>query len=227
VPVWLHNLSTASLALAGLCALYVIFDVAFRHRPKMPIMAVVWPLTALYSGPLGLWAYWKIGRPSPQRQPAQNDQDSKKPFWQRVFVSSTHCGAGCAFGDIIGEWSVFFSGLTFVGSTLLAMYVVDFAAAYVVGIAFQFFPIRWMKHLPPRRALWEAVKADTLSLAAFQVGMYAWMALDHFVLFHGDPAFKVDAAVYWFMMQIAMCIGLLTTFPANWLLVRMGVKEGM
>ena len=32
---------------------------------------------------------------------------------------------------------------------------------------------------------------------------------------------------FWFMMQIAMMLGLATTFPMNWWLIRRGVKEAM
>jgi uncharacterized protein DUF4396 len=34
-------------------------------------------------------------------------------------------------------------------------------------------------------------------------------------------------AVFWFMMQIGMIPGFMTTYPANWLLVRGGVKSAM
>jgi len=33
--------------------------------------------------------------------------------------------------------------------------------------------------------------------------------------------------VFWFMMQIGMIFGFLTTYPANWLLVKWGIKSGM
>jgi len=32
---------------------------------------------------------------------------------------------------------------------------------------------------------------------------------------------------YWFMMQIGMVLGFIASFPANWYLVRAGVKPGM
>jgi hypothetical protein len=32
---------------------------------------------------------------------------------------------------------------------------------------------------------------------------------------------------FWLMMQIAMILGLATTFPMNWWLIRRGVKEAM
>ena len=34
-------------------------------------------------------------------------------------------------------------------------------------------------------------------------------------------------AVFWFMMQIGMILGFMTTYPANWLLVLWGVKSAM
>ena len=32
-----------------------------RYQP-MPIMNLVWPITALYMRPLGVWAYWRVAR---------------------------------------------------------------------------------------------------------------------------------------------------------------------
>lgn len=61
MPNILTLLGWISLTLAGLCALIVAIDVA-GHRQHMWIMNVVWIVTALYSGPLGLWAYFRWGR---------------------------------------------------------------------------------------------------------------------------------------------------------------------
>jgi hypothetical protein len=41
------------------------------------------------------------------------------------------------------------------------------------------------------------------------------------------PALPIDSSTWWFMMQIGMLIGFLTSWPVNrWLLVR-GIKEPM
>jgi hypothetical protein len=32
---------------------------------------------------------------------------------------------------------------------------------------------------------------------------------------------------YWFLMQIGMTIGFVTSYPANWFLVAKGIKEAM
>jgi hypothetical protein len=63
-----------------------------------------------------------------------------------------------------------------------------------------------------------------LSIVAFEIGMFAWMALVYFVLFtHPHPT--PDHAAYWLMMQIAMTIGLASTYPVSAWLVRRGVSR--
>ena len=139
--------------------------------------------------------------------------------------ATTHCEAGCTLGDVIAEWVVFGLGVTLAGRALWPEYIGDFALAYLLGIVFQFFAIVPMRHLTVGAGIREAVKADTLSLTAFEVGLFAWMALMAFVIF--QPAMHPDSVVYWFMMQIGMIIGFATSYPMNWVLVRRGVKEGM
>jgi hypothetical protein len=36
-----------------------------------------------------------------------------------------------------------------------------------------------------------------------------------------------DHAAYWFLMQIGMILGFLSSYPANIWLIRHGIKEGM
>jgi hypothetical protein len=81
-----------------------------------------------------------MGRPMAADAPATK---SETPYWKRIFVSATHCGCGCVIGDILGPPIVFGFGLTLLGVVLFAEYVVEFVFAYVFGIAFQYFPIRW------------------------------------------------------------------------------------
>lgn len=148
-----------------------------------------------------------------------------KPFWQSVFVSTTHCSSGCSLGDMIGAPIVFFLGLTIAGSSLFADYVVEFILAFLLGIAFQYYGMGFKAHDNPGQALKDALKADTLSLIAFEIGMFGWMAITHFLLFTEAP--EVNSPVFWFMMQLAMMLGFCTSYPANWYLVQKGVKHAM
>ncbi|HKI78339.1 MAG TPA: DUF4396 domain-containing protein [Ignavibacteriaceae bacterium] len=149
----------------------------------------------------------------------------ENPFWQKVFVSTSHCGAGCTFGDLIGEWGIFLIGITLFASESLTVYIVDFSVAYLTGIIFQYAAIGQMTKMEPFQIIKAAAIADTFSLVAFEIGMFGWMAITRLVLF--SPPLKPDNITYWFMMQFAMVIGFLTSYPANWILVEKGIKEGM
>jgi hypothetical protein len=216
IPHWLQLLATASLALAFLSA--ATAALLLRARPqRMWVMNVVWPVTALYWGPVGLWGIWDLGTPPVRPRPA-------KPFWQQVAVSVTHCGAGCTLGDIIGEWLVFAFGWTLFGEKLYAELLVDFPLALGLGIVFQYFTLAPMRGMGLREGLIAAVKADTVSILAFEIGLFGWMALDAFVLFPGE---SIASWNHWFQMQIGMVVGFFTSYPANWLLLETGLKEPM
>ena len=242
-PQWLQSLATAFLALALLCALIMAVLLVMRPQ-KMWIMDIVWPVTALYWGPVGLWGLWDMG--TPPVSPAKREQQRRlgeereqeaaiagrareepgpmKPLWQQVAVGVTHCGAGCTLGDIIGEWLVYAFGWHWFGDKLYAELLVDFPLAFGLGILFQYFTIAPMRGLGLREGLIAAVKADTISIVAFEIGLFGWMALCAFVLFPGE---SIATWNHWFQMQVGMIVGFFTSYPANWLLLRKGLKEPM
>jgi hypothetical protein len=104
-------------------------------------------------------------------------------------------------------------------------WVYDFVAAFILGIGFQYFTIKPMRQVSTVEGLKAALKADTLSLSAWQIGMYGWMAIATFLLFGRE--LRPSSVVFWFMMQIGMIAGFLTSYPINWWLLRTGVKEAM
>ena len=230
-PSWLTLLASISLGLAFVCSVIIVIDLLTGHPQKMWIMDVVWPITALWSGPFGLYAYYKIGRLSTKAKASQAKKQGKKPpnkqkpFWQSVAVGATHCGGGCTLGDVIAEWFVFFVPLTLFGRHIFGTWLLDFVLAFLLGIAFQYFTIKPMRDLSVKEGLIQAVKADTLSLTAWQVGMYGWMAITTFVIFGHE--LEKTSPVFWFMMQLAMILGFCTSYPVNWWLLRKGIKETM
>jgi hypothetical protein len=224
-----------SLAIAFLCAAIITVH-EIRYPQKMMVMNLVWPLTALYLSVFGLFAYFRFGVPmarsrGPHGEEAQMGGQMKMehtagPTLIDAAVTATHCGAGCVLGDIVSEFAVFASGAVILGSVLLASFVWDFVAAWCLGIAFQYFTIVPMRNLSPIEGLMAAVKADTLTILAFQMGMYGWMLLVHFRLFP-EMHMRPDEAVYWLMMQGAMICGYVTSMPMNWWLLKIGWKEPM
>lgn len=211
----LKIISIVFLTLSVLSASIVMTDILSGHPQKMAIMAWVWPITALWAGPFGLWAYYAVGR----------GERKSKQLWVTAAIGDLHCAAGCTLGDFAGEWVVFLSAFTIGGSVLWSDYLMDFVLAYIVGIIFQYFAIAPMRHISGVPGIIAAIKADTISLVSFEVGMFAWMALTHEVLF--KPPLRPTEPAYWFMMQIAMGVGFLTAWPANSWLIRRGIKEAM
>ena len=242
-PHWLIVVSWIALALGFGSALVILVDeLLLGHRQHMGVMNLVHPITALYWGPVWLWAYFRHGRKSSQKvmheQALRFDGDVEelrregestenlRPW--HVGNAVSHCGAECTLGDIGGEWFLFAIGAPMLG--VLGTYgweiVVDFVLAWTLGIAFQYFTIVPMRDdVGKLEGIWQAMKVDTLSILSFQVGLFGWMALAHFVLF--QPPLKVDTSTHWFMMQIGMIVGFLTAWPVNRWLVRRGTKEKM
>ncbi|APX22381.1 MAG: DUF4396 domain-containing protein [Rhodobacteraceae bacterium] len=243
VPDWLHWISILSLIAGAVSAIIVAIDEK-RDPQHMWIMNVVWPTVALFAHILALWAYFKYGklaahsraRPAMQRgEPMPNK--AKTPFPAMVAKGAAHCGSGCTIGDILAEWiafgipaiAVWFGWQSIFAEKIFAVWVFDFILAFVLGVAFQYFTIKPMRDLSPTQGFIQAVKADTLSLTAWQVGMYGFMAIAHFWLFKQVLGVKLEVPTpeFWFMMQIAMLCGFVTSYPVNWWLIRKGIKEKM
>ena len=243
-PVF-ETIAWVSIGVAFACALWIAFD-EIRHPQSMGVMNVVWPVTALYFSVFALWAYYRLGRQKAgmqigmeketaahvhgenahQLKPNAHQPDQSTPTAAQVAVGTSHCGAGCMLADVVCEFTIAAFGITVLGSMLLAEYSIDLAAAWLLGIVFQYFAIRPMQQGTATQALVAAIKADTLSILAFQVGMYAWMAIVSFLLFP-RPHLNPFEARYWLMMQIAMICGYATSYPMNWWLIRKGIKEPM
>lgn len=204
-------------------------------------MNLVWPLTALFGTVLWLWAYFRYGRLA-AKTPADEHRghdapDQSKPFAAMVGEAASHCGSGCTLGDICAEWlafaipviAVWLGWHSIFSDKIFAIWILDYIFAFFFGIIFQYYTIAAMRNLGVAEGIWAAVKADTLSLTAWQVGMYGFMAIAYFWIFRGllGTELTVNSFEFWFMMQIAMVFGFATSYPVNWWLLRIGVKEKM
>jgi hypothetical protein len=243
VPGWLHALSIAALLLGGACAIVISVD-ELREPQRMWIMNVVWPVSALFGTVITLWGYFRYGRlathakaRAAMRRGEELPSKKETPFAVMVGKGAAHCGSGCCLGDILAEWLAFtvpgiavaLGWKSLFPEKMFAVWILDFLAAFALGILFQYFTIKPMRNLSVGEGIKQAVKADALSLSAWQVGMYAFMAFAQFFLFRSilRARLEVDTPEFWFMMQIAMLAGFATSYPVNWLLLRKGIKERM
>jgi hypothetical protein len=272
-PVCLTVIVWVYLSICFCCAGIIACDMIFNHRRQpMGVMNFVFPITALYFGPLALALYWRWGRaaaaaamaPAPlsmapasamadtsagngmqtgddqhthpvTAEPAQprgaaqpappGEQD--RPWWVTMAIEVSHCGSGCTLGDVISEFAVFWPALTIAGSTMLAEYAGDYILALIFGILFQYFAIVPMRGLGVKDGLIAATKADFISLTAFEIGLFGWMAVMAFVLFPAPHRLMPSSAAFWLLMQVGMMIGYFTSWPANVWLVKRGIKVPM
>ncbi len=243
LPQWLHILSIISLAIGFVSAAIIALD-EIRDPQHMWIMNIVWPVTALFAGLISLWGYFAYGRLASksrvERAMAQDrDMPNKRltPFPVMVAKGAAHCGSGCTLGDICAESlaylvpaiAVWLGWKSVFAEKIFAVWILDFILAFLFGIAFQYFTIKPMRNLSPYEGLIESVKADTLSLTAWQVGMYGFMAIANFWIFASvlQAPLEASSVEFWFMMQIAMLFGFATSYPVNGWLIRQGIKEAM
>ena len=225
---WIEIIGWVSLAVAFASALVILVDILGRgYRQKMAIMDWVYPITALYWGPVALWFYFRHGRRNskPVIEEMGPPDPDRMPRWVVLSKAVSHCGAGCTLGDIAAEWLVASLGLMIAGKSLLADIPMDFVWAWTLGIVFQYFTIVPMRDVGKVTGIWAAIKADTLSILAFQVGLFAGMAI-YQMLIWSEPLPKTTAT-YWMMMQLSMILGFFTAMPVNAWLIRKGLKEKM
>jgi Domain of unknown function (DUF4396) len=237
VPECLHVVAILSLVVGFACAAVIAQD-EWQHPQRMWIMNIVWPVTALFGTVLSLWGYFRYGRlRSAKRQGEKPSDGEETPFPVMVAKGSAHCGSGCALGDIAAEWlafavpaiAVWLGWQSIFAEKMFAVWVLDFIFAFVLGVLFQYFTIKPMRKLSVAQGLVQAVQADALSLTAWQVGMYGFMAIAQFLIFRRllGTELEVNSVEFWFMMQVAMLAGFLTSYPVNWWLLSRGIKERM
>jgi hypothetical protein len=227
-PEWLTVIAWIWLGVAFLTSGVILFDIfGTGHRQPMGVMEAVYPITALYLGPLALLLYWRWGRHTDGAHNRGRPVEREKPRWVTIAIEVSHCGSGCTLGDLIAEWTIYALALTVAGGSLFAEYIGDYTLALPLGIVFQYFAIAPMRGLGLREGLKAAAKADFISLTFFEIGLFGWMALMAFAFFPAPHHLMPSTPAYWLLMQIGMIVGFLTAWPANVWLLNRGIKVAM
>lgn len=193
------------LALTALCVGVLIRDLVKRN-PEIPrLMRFVWIFSVAYSGPLGLWIYWKSGR----------KQISRDSIWRRGARSVAHCYSGCGMGELAGVFIT--AGLLSLGNWWVAG--VTFTLAYVAGFGLTVGPMM-EEGVSFAQAFRDALYSETASIAVMEiVAIGVDLALARSATM-GEPLF-------WSSLIVSLTAGLAAAYPVNVLLVHFGVKEGM
>lgn len=191
--------------LAIICAGWTAWDLATRNRPLGGLMKVVWVLTVLYSGPIGLAIYVSTGR----------GQISRDSLWRKSFRSVAHCYSGCGLGEIIGVTLAV--GLFAFGNP--GTVILTFACAWLIGFAFTVGPL-----VNGGQALASAVK-DTIVVETLSITVMEGVAISS-DLYLAEGAGLAEP-LFWGSLAFSLSLGLFAAYPVNIGLIALGYKEGM
>lgn len=213
---WIDVILLGWFLLVLISVAYVASD-AFRGLPEPGVIKWAWVLTTLYLGPVAAVFYVLV-----DKEPRPGDHERfTAPMWKQAFGSTLHCVAGDATGVILAA--------TITGLLGLPMWF-DMTAEYIFGFAFGLFIFQslFMKDvmgLTYVEALKTSLIPEWLSMNAMMAGMFPVMAT--FMMGRDMRAMDPREPLYWGVMSLAIGVGFLCAYPANWWLVDKGLKHGL
>ncbi|WP_422376586.1 DUF4396 domain-containing protein [Roseibium sp.] len=204
--VW-FSLTAASLA-------FVIWDSLFNGVTSW-VQRLAWILVVAYTGPVGCFLYLMTCR---RPFPGGHDQFTNKP-WKQAINSEMHCLAGDATGIVIAAAIVPMLGLTNGWDSTF-----EYAAGFLCGLfVFQALMMRAMFDGDYWKAVRKTFFAETVSMNCVMAGMLPTMILLS-GLWPGSE--NPLSAEFWFRMNLASVVGLVTAYPVNYWLVTAHLKHG-
>jgi len=225
VPGWLTAISWVFVALAVLSAGALLYDVYGRgYRQRVRAMEAVWPISALYLGPLALLVYARWGRPRSEKWQREHGGAPEKSLSAAAATGGLSGGAASTVAHFIGVPLVVLSGLTLFGIDLWALIAVIGVLATALLFVFEYFlSTAQGRGVASRAGVGAALLIALVTVLAFDVGMGGWMILLHFSGLMPPPT---DVA-FLFLMQIGLVLGLMTGYPAVAWLVGRGTKTAV
>jgi len=201
VPEGLYPVAWVFVLVGLLCATVMLYDIHVRQfRQDRVAMEAIWPITALYLGPIALFAYFKGGRSNTVKSRALNPVQGESR-WAKAFAGGTPGGAAATVAHFIGVPLVVASGLTIAGTNLWVLIIVIALLAIVLLFLFEKFTVG----MSTGRAFLTA----TVIVLAFDIGMGGWMIFLHFSSLMPGPT---DVR-FFFLMGIGNILGFITAYP--------------
>ncbi|WP_409434723.1 DUF4396 domain-containing protein [Mycobacterium sp. SMC-14] len=218
-PTWVTVTGWVVTVVGALIALIILADIYLRrYRQSVPAMGVVWAITAIYAGPLALWAYCRWGRPS---TPRWQEQHGDRPQLERPATVALHTipgGVASFIGHGLAVPIVMGAGMTIAGRAVWPMILLIAVFALPLLTAFEYHVLALSAgDLTARGRLWKAVRISVPAVLAFDVGMGAVMMLVAFVLHYGHATMA-----FWLLMWVGMWLGFVTAYPIVWRMTMAG-----
>ena len=214
-PGWLTAVSWAYIVVGLVCALVILYDIYGRgYRQRIGAMEAVWPITAVYAGPLALLAYYRYGRPESRKWQDEHGGPPEKSSSVAAVTETIPGGAASFLGHLVAVPLVILLGLTIAGADIWPMIIAIAVLALPLLFAFEYFS--------SGKGIGGALLSAAVAIVAFDMGMGAVMIIVHFVLM-----FPPTEVAFWFVMQIGLILGFATAYPVVLRLTRRGTKEAV
>lgn len=203
LPTWLTTLSWLWIVAAIISAAVVAFDVYGRgNRPQRPMLAAVWPLSALYLGPLAIVLQRRNAR---RREAAATSSET-----QSDLALGLQGGVASGLAHVIGVPIVVLTGLTIAGLDMWAMVAIVTVLATLLLVLFELaVAASPAGHQAPATRLRAATAVALMTVVAFDVGMLGWMLSLHY----SESMPMASDVRFTFLMQIGLVLGTLTAAP--------------
>ncbi len=206
LPAWWTPAAWIYLLACVISAAMLSYEIYGRRPPQqIPAMKPVWPISALFLGPLTLLLYARWGRA--QRQ---NDTAPRPTKMTWLLMALLPGAAASTVAHLIGVPLVFSAGWTIAGEALWAVALFILILATVMLFVFEAAAASGQRVNRPVGLFLGAF----MTVLAFDVGMVGWM-----LYLHGGGLMQpITNVVFTAQMQIGMLLGMLTALPiAGWL----------
>lgn len=212
--------------LVGLMGMaWVIQDMVRNNEPLNQPLKWAWPIIVLFFSVIGIALYVTTSRPpeigkKPPDAKKRAFQDYSESTFRKVTGSVIHCVGGDGLGIMTAM----------VIARLLDMsFWMEFWFEYLVGFCFGWFIFQYgaMRKMAdgPGQAIWMAGRAEFFSMMTVMAGMGTVMGFVTPLVVGEQP--NPNTWAFWGFATLGLLVGLVATYPMNWMLVRIGWKHGM
>ena len=206
-------------------AVWVIHDTYRDNTQLNQPLKWAWPIIGFFLSLIGLLLYvWTSRPPEIGRLEGEDEKDALEDYASSQFRKVTGSVIHCVGGD----------GMGIVTAMVIARLInmnfwEEFWFEYLVGFAFGWFIFQYaaMRKMAdgPLQALWMGGRAEFFSMLTVMTGMGAVMGFVTPLVVGEQP--KPFTFAFWGFSSLGLLVGLLATYPMNWMLVKIGWKHGM
>lgn len=217
-------------------ALWITFHLFLRMNEIFILTKIMWILTVLLLGPVGLWLYVISYKDRPWMK-MNNNKMWLRPLWNQAAVSTI---MGVAFGAsamissayLISSRGMFLIpftgryGLFLLGNPMILQMIIVYIVAFILNsIIFMPTMLMRMRKLSYFEAFKNSISTVLISMTSVSIGMMISMWWLHMVYSPMMP--EENYVLWWGFMQLATLIGGFIAYIPNWWLVRYGRKMGV